>query len=204
MNFEELFISEEKPYKGKSQRDKFLSRIFGIINEEIIRIWCKNEKSRFEDLGRPTIYDVDGRHYTLDFLLKDKETDDLFVAEMKCEIEYQKYKYFKLICCKQLEHHRKKRAFELFLELADKPGDYVVKCKGKEESVSGSVLVWGCISENGISEVKNDYSLSHVLSTEKIVEELVDWQDPAFIEFINQYKKWSNQLFNGLLGNDFA
>ena len=172
MNFNDLFVSEGKPYEGKSVRDKFLSRIFGIFNEEIIRIWCENKKSPFIDAGRPTLYDSDGRHYTLDFLLKDQE-GALFVTEMKCEIEYQKYKNLTLSDSKQFKHHRKKRAFQLFLENAVSPNKYSVKVKGEAVEVNGSALVWGRTSREGIANIKNKFSISHVISTEKVVEDLL-------------------------------
>jgi len=96
MNFESLFITEKEPFKGKSERDKFLSRVFGIFSERIVEIWCQNPKAPFSNIGRPTIYyDEEGNYCTLDFLLKD-EKGELFVTEMKCEIEYQRYKFFTL------------------------------------------------------------------------------------------------------------
>ena len=118
-------------------------------NEEIIKIWCENSKSPFSNVGRPTIYDKDGRYYTLDFLLKD-EKGNLFVTEMKCEIEYQKYKNLTLSNSKQLNHHRTKRAFQLFLENAVSPNKHSVKVKGEPFRVSGSALVWGRTSSEGM------------------------------------------------------
>jgi hypothetical protein len=40
---------------SSSARDKFLSRLFGIFSEEIVRIWCRAPDAPYEDLGRPTI-----------------------------------------------------------------------------------------------------------------------------------------------------
>ena len=178
MNFESLFVSEEKPYKGKSQRDKFLSRLFGIFNEEIIRVWCANEKSPYTDKGRPTIYDNDtGKRYTLDFLLEDRDSR-LFITEMKCWIEYQKYKYLTLnnkekLCDRALSE---KPAFRLFLEAAKSPSRVKVKCNkcNKEEvKISGSILVWGRTTEGGSLDVKSHYSIYDVISTESVVADLV-------------------------------
>lgn len=200
MDFEELFISEMKPYKGKSRRDKFLSRIFGIFNEEIIRIWCENDKSPFTNIGRPTIYDYNGKHFTLDFLLKDSE-NRLFVAEMKCEIEYQKYKYLTLNEAKQLKHHCSKRAFELFLELSHTPKKFDVKCNHQNQDIAGTVLIWGRTSNVGEIEVKQKFNINHVISTEKVIADLIEWEDSEFKILINSYKNWANQLFDGLLGD---
>ena len=66
MNFESLFITEKKPFKGKSERDKFLSRVFGIFSDRIVEIWCQNPKAPFSNIGRPTIfYDEEGKAYEI-------------------------------------------------------------------------------------------------------------------------------------------
>lgn len=199
MNFIELFITEDKPYKGKSKRDKFLSRIFGIFNEEIIRIWCANNNSPFIDLGRPTIYDDNGKRYTLDFLLKDSD-GKIFLTEMKCEIEYQKYKYFTLSKKDQLKHHRVKPAFELFLKIATKPDSFEIKCNLKKIKVSGSALIWGRVSRKDEQAIIDEYSLSHIISTESVISDLVKWQDQNYFDLIRKYELWCQQLFSGLKG----
>ena len=201
MNFDKLFISEDSPYKGKSRRDKFLSRVFGIFNEEIIRIWCDNKNSPFINLGRPTVYDKDGKHYTLDFLLQDKD-GNTFLTEMKCEIEYQKYKYLTLSKAEQLKHHSTKRAFQLFLEIVLNPDLYKIKCNSELVKVSGSALVWGKVSDIGEKAVLHEFSLTHVVSTESAVGDLVNWQDPSYIELIENYELCSQQLFSGLKNGD--
>lgn len=201
LNFEDTFISESKPYKGHSKRDKFLSRVFGIFSEEIIRIWCASEKSPFVDLGRPTIYDSDGKGYTLDFLLEDKN-GRVFVTEMKCEIEYQKYKYLCLGSSSQLEHHCGKRAFTLFLELSSEPQKYQVKCKPNHTTpkVAGTALVWGKVSDEGRSVVQKQHHISYVISLESVINDLQNWGDDEYLNFIQEYRGWSEELYGGLLG----
>ncbi|MDH5630791.1 MAG: hypothetical protein OEY96_11630 [Gammaproteobacteria bacterium] len=201
MDFKKLFISEELPYKGRSRRDKFLSRVFGIFNEEIIRIWCKNERSSYVNLGRPTVYDVDGKNFTLDFLLKDKD-GNLFLSEMKCEIEYQKYKYLVLEDPKQLEHHRKKRAFQIFIEMASNPNKHLVKCNSEEVHVSGAILIWGKVSDGGRKLVEENFKLSGVISTESVIKDLIEWKDESYLDFISEYNSWCNELFSSLKGDD--
>lgn len=193
MNFEELFIEGIRP----STRDKFFSRIFGIFSEEIIRIWCANVKSPFIDLGRPTIYDDSDRHYTLDFLLQSPE-GEIFITEMKCEIEYRNYKNLTLNSSRLLKNHTKKRAFKLFTELAFEPEKYTVKCKTEKVLISGAALIWGRTTNEGVKATKDEYSINHVLSTEKIISDLLKWEDKNYIEFVDRYQNWSNQLFNGL------
>jgi hypothetical protein len=88
MNFQNAFKT------NSVERDRFLSRVFGIFSEEIVRIWCRSEISDFTDLGRPTIKEVDSetRGSTLDLTLQSKSSGKIYVAEMKCELQYQNYK----------------------------------------------------------------------------------------------------------------
>ncbi len=197
MSFNEIFISEELPYKGKSKRDKYLSRVFGIFNEEIIRIWCRNSKSPFEDLGRPTVYDVSGKGHTLDFLLRD-QTGQIFVSEMKCEIEYQKYKYLTLANPKQIERHTKKEAFQKFVTVAAEPDKLTVKCGGQIVQPNGAALIWGRVDDDIVADLLERFSLSHIISTERVVNDLKSWGDVEYFEMVNDYKVWSDQLFTYL------
>jgi len=99
-------------------RAKFLSKIFGIFSEEIVSLWAQDERARYDSLGRPTINTPgDNRRYALDFTLRERSSGNIYVAEMKCEIEYQNFKYFVLERVERLEHH-KKPAFEGLFELA--------------------------------------------------------------------------------------
>lgn len=36
-------------------RDKLLARLFGIISEDVVRIWTRCEAAPYADLGRPTL-----------------------------------------------------------------------------------------------------------------------------------------------------
>jgi len=119
---------------------------------------------------------------------------------MKCEIEYQKYKNLTLSDPNQLKRHQKKRAFQLLLEMARQPDAYVVKCGGEQVAVHGSALVWGRTSDENLQAVKSEFSLSHILSTEQIVSELIRWGDETYKSFIGEYKDWNEELFRGLLG----
>lgn len=61
-SFERLFRS------GNARADKFMSRLFGIFSEDIVRCWAKDPQCPYEDLGRPTLKRPDEkRGYTLDF-----------------------------------------------------------------------------------------------------------------------------------------
>ena len=114
VSFERLFHASDKG------RDNFLSRVFGIFSEEIVRAWCRAEDCPYCDLGRPSLYENGRRVATLDFTLQSKRTGEIFVAEQKCELAFENYKYLQLKSAQDLAHHTSK-AFQRFLELAKKP-----------------------------------------------------------------------------------
>ncbi len=114
------FVSLFKQDKADRKRGKYLSRLFGIFSEDIVRIWAADEKCHYEDLGRPSIRFED-KTYTLDFTFQHKQSRKVYIVEQKCEIEFQNYKFFILNKKEQLSHHIKaKKAFMAFLEAAKK------------------------------------------------------------------------------------
>jgi hypothetical protein len=46
-SFEDFFHSESPA------RDKFLSRLFGLFSEDVVRHWCGCPEAPYGDLGRP-------------------------------------------------------------------------------------------------------------------------------------------------------
>jgi hypothetical protein len=107
VSFEEVFHSDEPA------RDKYLSRLFALFNEQIVRLWCARTETPYTDLGRPTLYFADPvRRYTLDFTLRNS-TGQTYVGELKCELEYDRYRYLRLTEPQQLYHH-KSAAFAAF------------------------------------------------------------------------------------------
>lgn len=184
------------------RRDKFLARVFGIFSEDIIRIWCKNPNSPYMDLGRPTVYLDNKKHYTLDFALKEKRSGGfVFITEMKCEIQYENYKYLRLTSYNQLNHHKNK-AFKILLDIAESKGGHKVKVNGESIDYQGAILVWGATIPQGVKEVQSKYKFHDVLSTEIIINDLVEWEDTDFIEYINKRREWCTELFVGLAGRE--
>ena len=54
-----------------------------------MRVWAGSPGAPYEDLGRPTVrFDGEARS-TLDFTLRARTSGKTYVAEVKCEIEYQ-------------------------------------------------------------------------------------------------------------------
>ena len=187
----------------KATRDKFLSRIFGIFSEKKVRIWCRNPKSPYENLlGRPVLKNKpDERGLVLDFTLKSYTDGRMFVAEQKCELQYQNYKYLKLKSLSQLDHH-KGEAFTRFRDLAKNSSRYIVTVSGKPVSVTGAILVWGSVDEESTNMLKKETGIHDILSLEKIISRRVMWADPEYQHLINEREKWCQKLFTVLGGLD--
>jgi hypothetical protein len=187
---EQVFSSRDRA------RDNFLSRVFGIFNEEIVRTWCANRNSPFVDLGRPTIHTPAGRWHTLDFTLRDVE-GRTFVSEMKCELAYEGYRYLRLTGTAQLDHH-KGDAFLRFLQLATPTHDLVVKVGGVPVSVDGVILVWGATTPAGVESVTRVRGIADVLSVEEMLNDLRRWEDPSWRQRVHQLRGWCAELFDFL------
>ncbi len=188
--FQNLFRSHD------SRRDKFLSRLFGIFNEEIVRCWGKTPQAPYEDLGRPTIKRVSEKrpYHVLDFTLQSKNDGHVYIAEMKCELEFENYRYLTLESPSQLDHHNKE-AFRIFLDVARNINQYTVTVKGQLKTINGSILVWGRYTEQGRASVMAQYGLVDVLSLESIINDLVRWQNQDYIELLHQYERWCREPF---------
>ncbi|MDH7577867.1 MAG: hypothetical protein QHH75_08600 [Bacillota bacterium] len=193
VQFEEIFHTENPA------RDKFLSRLFGLFSEEVVRHWCRYPAVPYEDLGRPTLrVPGEARGHTLDFTLRHRETGKFFVAEMKCELEFENYRYLQLTGVWQVQHHRS-AAFQKFLQLARDPGALEVRVGGRQVRVNGAVLIWGVITSEGRSAVIEEYGFADVLSVEAMVNDLHQWKLAGWAEMLGQLKHWSNELFDSLL-----
>lgn len=183
----------------ENQRSKYLSRLFGIFSEKIVVYWANDERAPYENLGRPTLKaSGDTRGHTLDFTFRCRSSRRSYAAEMKCEIEYQNFKYFILERTQQLDHHRKP-AFVAFLRSARYPDEYAVRIKGNEVKIDGAILVWGAVSSTAKTEVMSDKGFHDVLSIEEICQDLLEWRNPEYLEMVEQYREWSNRLFDGLI-----
>ena len=192
--FENLFRTSDSP------RDKFLSRLFGIFSEDIVRFWCTSPDSPYENLGRPTIKRPDGsggRGCTLDFTFRSRTDGRVYIGEMKCELEYQAYRFLTLESPAQLKHHSLE-AFNVFLDVAKNPANYLVTVNGISQSVDGSILVWGRVTEQGRKSVIEKHGLSAILTIEEIINDLLIWENQEFVEFVNKREKWCQELFAGL------
>lgn len=180
---------------GPPERGSYLSRVFGIFSEEIVRIWAADPRSPYKMWEhRPTLYDNEKR-YTLDFLfVKDGHH---FVSEMKCEVQYQNYRYWRLNHVSQLDHHKKKKAFELFLRLSKDSSAVPVKA-GQPLQIEGTVLVWGAATVEGIRAIKDHYGIRDILTIEKCISDLVTWENERYFKLLGDREDWASALFRKL------
>jgi hypothetical protein len=188
---------------SEPSRDNFLSRVFGMFAEEPVRIWCRSGDSQFRDLGRPKIKRPgETRGSTIDFALQSKATGKVYVAELKCELAFANYGYLVLTSVAQVNRHiyEKKEAFLRFIDCAKNPQRYVIHVGGKLVETAGSVLVWGSVSEQGRQAVMADYGFAGVLSVEEIIRDLLQKNNHEYKVFVEQRRKWCDELFSALFG----
>lgn len=195
-----MTVQFEKIFRTKDPaRDKFLSRLFGLFSEEVVRHWCRYPAATYEDLGRPTIRAPgEMRGHTLDFTLRHRQTGKIFVAEMKCELEFENYRYLRLTGAWQLQHHRG-AAFQKLLRLAGEPGAFETRVGGRQVQVDGAILIWGAVTPEGRNTVIAEYGFVDVLSVEEMVNDLHRWQPTGWREEVERLRHWSQELFDSLM-----
>jgi len=192
MTFEELFRSTD------TARDNYLSRLFGMFSEDIVRFWSAHEEAPYRYLGRPTLW-ADGQFATLDFALQSRSDQRIYVAEQKAELAFEGYRYLRLTDAQQVAHHAHMRAFAWLLDAARDPGARVAKVAAKPISVAGAILVWGAVTAGGCAAVKATYGFADVLSLEDMLADLRTWGDEAWRARLATLESWSNDLFRALL-----
>ena len=180
------------------ERGKFLSRVFGIFSEEIVRLWSAAAAAPYEDLGRPTIRFNDAPAYsTLDFTLRHRVSRKVYVAELKCEIEYQGFRYFVLKSADQLAHHNK-RAFQTLLRAAHTPSEARTIVRGRPVPIDGAILIWGSSTESGAAAVKEQHKFADVLTIESMIGELIESNNEGYHTMLRARRKWLDEMFIGL------
>ncbi|MGV7121069.1 MULTISPECIES: hypothetical protein [unclassified Sphingopyxis] len=180
---------------AEAARGKYLARLFGIFSETLVDLWCRDARSPYENLGRPTVHH-DGKRHTLDFLFRDRRTGRIHVVEQKCEIEYQGYRYLTLTEPRQLDHHRKP-AFAAFLAAAR--GERLqVTLKGTAQPVDGAILIWGAVDARGRASTLAETGLDDIVALADVIADLQAWRPEAYVALIKQRRKWAGELFDFL------
>jgi hypothetical protein len=171
LNFDEILE------KNSSSKDKFISRFFGIFNEEVASLFFQSPYSKYENLGRPTIW-KNNKHYTLDFTLKSKETNNIYICEMKCEMQYMNYKRLELKDAEQIDSHTKE-AFKIFLDIPNNKNAYKIDLKnnGKRKviEVDGIILLWGKTTDNKnhLLKLMEKYKFIDIISLEELINIMI-------------------------------
>ncbi len=192
--FEDIFRS------GVPARDKYLARLFALFSEQIVRLWCARDDTPYDDLGRPTLYPTAAAKpwHTLDFTLRRRASDRIYVGELKCELEFDNFKYLRLTESWQLHNHLKKPAFQAFVAAARAPSTMSVRCSGKPITIDGAILIWGAITEHGREATMAEHGFADVLCLETMVANLQEWKDEEWAELLHHHRGWSNDLFEAL------
>ena len=206
MNFKKLLEIETESFnQEKYERNKFLARIFGIFNEEIVRIWCKSPTTPYIDLGRPTIYAKNAKKgNTLDFTLMKKGTGEIFIAEMKSWLAYNKYKFLELDSDFDFETYAgKSTSFKNFLKLTKNPKKFKVKIKKNKKrevkTAEGGILIWPVVKETSKKSLCEKYGFHDILSLEDIISDLIKEKNVEYINFLKEKKSWIDYLFSNLI-----
>ena len=116
---------------------------------------------------------------------------------MKCELEFWNYSFLRLTDPNQLIHHTGP-AFQVFLELAQRPDAYEVRVVGRPIVIDGAILVWGATSEKGRKAVMTGYSFADVLSIEKMAGDLRSWGVREWASRVDELRDWTAHLYDYL------
>jgi hypothetical protein len=184
---------------GNAAHDAFLSRLFGLFSEDVVRFWCRNERAAYRDLGRPTLW-KDGQFATLDFTLESRADGLRYAAELKAEMAFEGYRYLRLIDAGQLAHHSTKRAFAWLLDLAAKRSSFKVRVAARPVAIAGAILVWGASSPQGRAHVISEHGFADVLSLESMLDDLHEWADVAWQQRVSELRAWSDGMWDVLGG----
>ena len=189
----EAFFHSDTP-----TRDKYLSQVFRLFSEQVVRTWCACGEASYEDLGRPTLYRTGQTGgSTIDFTLRRRTTGETYAAELKCELEFDGYKYLRLTSADQLRHHTSE-AFVRFLALARDRDSIDVRTGGKPTPVDGAILIWGATTPEGRAAVTAACGFADVLSIEVMLTDLAHWRPDAWSSLVDRHRAWTTELFDML------
>ncbi len=191
----------------------FVSRLWGLFSEQFIRTWCACEWAPFELLGRPTLKKPDegkGKGKTLDYLLRARDTGQVYVAEQKCLIHYEGYKW--LVFDEGSADMVKPRpnrqqfggdGFRRFLALAAGEEQFAVHYydhRGRPQAVqpAGCILVWGSVSDRGRQVAMEELRMHGVISLEDVITALRHERPDSYRRLVSRYATWCAEVFAAL------
>ena len=196
-------MRHELIFNGDKEKIDFLSRFFGIFNKEIVRFWLRDHNnSKYEDLGRSTIYNTKGEKIaTLDFTLRNKATGQNYLAEQKYWFGFQngnlttiseENSFWVRFSKWSNKNYKSKPAWKVLIE-KDKT-NWIVKTQKIKTAISGSILIWADYNEAGKSRMISEYGFHDVVSLKEIVQDLKNWNNQDYIRYISGIKHWTEEL----------
>jgi len=71
-----------------------------------------------------------------------------------------------------------------------------VTIRGREIQVQGAVLVWGVVTDEGQTSVRNAYGFVDVLSIERMLKDLSEWQPQEWADWVGLRRQWADEFFD--------
>ena len=111
---------------------------------------------------------------------------------MKCEIQYQNYKFLTLNPSTDLNKRAKsKPALKKFLDATQNPSNFEItlgtKPNQKIIKIDGGILVWGRVSNDGKKSKTELHGFADILSLESIINDLIEWDNKEYKTFNVEY-----------------
>ena len=113
-------------------------------------------------------------------------------------MKFEGYRYLTPKGVEEIRHHCGKEAFQKFLKLAKEPRTLRVTIRGQEQTVAGSILVWGVVTDEGRAAAMAEYGFADVLGVEDMLGDLAEWRPKQWAEWIGTRQRWTDELFGWL------
>lgn len=169
----------------------FRAKLLGLIYEDVLEAWFR--ESGYDVLGRDVRRGrLDGEKFAVDFLLV--KAGRLFAVEAKCWPSYVegKLKRLSLRTIERLGRGLRKAALKIRRFLDPEFCDHYM-VDGKR--LDGKILAWWDVDESDVEEVKAMFNLAEIVSIKRILEK----SPRAVVATVQQYRRWSDELFDALL-----
>lgn len=160
---------------------------------------------------------------TLDFLIMNKNDGKYFIVEQKNFLAYKKgtmalmnedadSKFMVNFEGWSKAKRKSTLAWDFFLDFSS--DKYIVKYnqpifndkKGKivrsksvrlnPDAKIGKVLLWSSFNKKGKAKIIHDYGFDDILSLEKIISDLIKWNDEDYFNWLVERSNWTSDLFN--------
>ena len=103
----------------------------------------------------------------------------------------------RLVDPSQLQHHAGP-AFQKLRVLARDPRAYTATIGGSPVAIDGSILIWGCVTPEGVALTKNEVGFADILDVESMLGQLAEWRPEAWTSYLATRRRWADDLFDAL------